>query len=121
MLVLTGCGYTVQKGSGPFPGRSLHVGMFANSTYQPDVEGKLRLSLVDELAISSPGRLVDVNHADLLLTGDVESLIIENAGFSSQDKAAIYRIVLTVQARVSDRKNGKILWKTSETVREEYP
>ena len=122
LLALTGCGYsTVRKSSGLFSGRSVHVEMFANSTYQPEVEGKLRLALVDELSIFSPGGLTEGNVADLLLSGDVESLIVENAAFSQQDKAVIYRIVLTVQARVSDRKSGRVVWKTTESVREEYP
>ncbi len=121
-FALTGCGYSVvQKGAGPFAGRSMHLEMFANRTYQPDIEGRLRLFLVDELSASSSARLAESTDADLLVTGDVESLTIENAAFTQLDRAGVYRMVLTVQARVSDRKSGKILWKGTETVREEYP
>lgn len=122
LLALTGCGYSiVHKGAGPFPGRSLHVGMFANRTYQPEVEGKLRLALLNELAAASSPRVEDEPSADLLLGGEVESLVIETVAFTRLDTAAIYRVMLTVQATVSDRKSGKIVWKGMETVREEYP
>lgn len=122
MLALSGCGYApVRRDAGQFAGRSMHVALFTNSTYQPEVEGRLRLALVDEIAVSFPGRLAERGDADLLVDGDIESLVVENAAFSQQDKAGIYRIVFTVQARISDRKNGRVLWKSTETVREEYP
>jgi hypothetical protein len=107
----------VKKNGSPFPGRSLHVALFTNGSYQPDVEGYLRRALVDELAGTASGE----QSADLLLNGDIESLVIDTAAFSERDRARMYRVSLTVQARVTDRKTGKVLWKTKEIAREEYP
>lgn len=122
VLVLFGCGYsTVKKNGTPFPGRSLHVALFTNGSYQPDVEGSLRHALVDELAATASGEQSAEKSADLLLNGDIESLVIDTAAYSERDRARIYRVSLTVQARVIDRKNGKVLWKTKEVAREEYP
>jgi hypothetical protein len=122
MVAMAGCGYSaVKKNSSPFPGRSLHVALFANNSYQPDVEGFLRRALVDELAVTLSRDQAAEKSAELLLGGDIESLVIDNAAFSAKDRARLYRISLTVQARVTDRKSGKLLWQTKEVVREEYP
>lgn len=122
VLVLFGCGYSAVKKTGsPFPGRSIHVELFTNGSYQPDVEGYLRRALVDELAVTASGERSRERSADLLLSGDIESLAIDTAAFSKLDRARIYRVSLTVQARITDRKSGKVLWKTKEVAREEYP
>lgn len=120
LLFLAGCGYTpLRKDGGPFEGRSIQVATFANSSHYPEVEGRLRQALFSELA-SLPNPM-DKEGAELLIDGEVENLNLESVAFSGQDKVLIYRIQLTVLARVIERKNGKVIWKSRETVREEYP
>lgn len=122
LLTLSGCGYSaVKRDASPFLGRSLHVKMFANSSYQANVEGQLRLALIDEISRSGGGEQVGEQAADLILSGDVESLDLENAAFSGSDKAMMYRVVLTVTAVLTERKSGRVLVKSRETVREVYP
>lgn len=122
LLTLSGCGYSaVKRDAGPLDGRSLHVKMFANGGYLPNVEGQLRLALLDELSRSRAGEQVGEQAADLTLSGEIESLELENAAFSAADKAMLYRVALTVQAVLTERKSGRVLWKSRETVREVYP
>lgn len=95
--------------------------MFANGSYQPNVDGQLRLALLEEIANSGVGEQAAEQVADLTLSGEIESLNIENAAFSASDKAMKYRLVLTVQAVLTERRSGKMFWKSREIVREEYP
>lgn len=111
----------MRQNSTPFAGRPLYVSLFTNSTYQPDIEGELRRALLDEGVLSSLDIRSAEKSADLLLSGDIESLNLETSAFSARDKVKMYRVVLVVEAKVSDRKSGKVLWKAKETVREEYP
>jgi hypothetical protein len=118
--VISGCGYTlVGKESGLIRGRRIAVEMFANRTYQPGIEGKLRLALVDELAAG--GNNIETAGADLIITGEIESVSLEAAAFSSVDRAMLYRAVMTSQMRLVEKMSGKVIWKSTETVSQEYP
>jgi len=122
LLAISGCGYSVvSRSSGQLDGKLLNVQMFANRTYQPNVEAQLRRALLDEIQGSGAGTIAPEQSADMILSGDVESLVIENVAFSAQDKAMMYRVVLTVQANLQERTSGRVIWKTRETVRQEYP
>jgi hypothetical protein len=122
LFTLGGCGYTVvSKGASPFAGRSLAVAPFVNSSYQPEVEGELRRALVDEIALGSSMVLSAETSADILLSGEIESLSLEPTAFSAGDKARLYRVTLVAQATALDRQSGKVLWKGKHTVRQEYP
>lgn len=118
--MISGCGYSLAgRETGLIGERAIAVSMFANRTYQPGVEGKLRLALVSELAAGG-NRLVD-SDADLVITGEIESLSLETAAFSAADKAVLYRAVMTVRIQLAEKKSGKIIWKSSETASQEYP
>jgi len=118
--MISGCGYSlVGREIGLIGGRKIAVSMFANRTYQPGLEGKLRLALVNELAAG--GNKGEAPDADLVITGEIDSLLLETAAFSAADKAMLYRAVMTVHIQLAENKSGKVIWKSSETVRQEYP
>jgi hypothetical protein len=118
--MVSGCGYTLAgKGTGLIRGHRIAVDMFANRTYQPGIEGKLRLALVDELAAG--GNDIETAGADLVMTGEIESVSLDAAAFSAVDRAMLYRAVLTAQMRLVEKMSGKVVWKSTETVSQEYP
>jgi len=118
--MISGCGYRLAgRETGLIRERKISVSMFANKTYQPGIEGRLRLALVNELAAG--GNQVEVPDSDLVITGEIEALSLETAAFSSADKAMLYRAVMTVRMQLAEMKSGKVIWKSSETVRQEYP
>jgi hypothetical protein len=118
--MISGCGYTLAgRENGLIREHKISVSLFANRTYQPGIEGKLRLALVSELAAG--GNQVEVSDTDLVITGEIDSLLLEVAAFSSVDKAMLYRAVMTVNMQMTEKKSGKVIWKSSETVRQEYP
>ena len=73
-----------------------------------------------ETAKAASGQVAAAGPA-LTLEGEIESFTMEAAAFSSRDTAGYYRIVLSVKAQLVDGKNGRIVWKGGETVRNEYP
>ena len=120
LCMISGCGYTLAgRETGLTRGHRISVSMFANRTYQPGIEGKLRLALVSELAAG--GNQVEASDTDLVITGEIESLLLEAAAFSAADKAMLYRAVMTVNMQLAEKASGKVIWKSSETVRQEYP
>jgi outer membrane lipopolysaccharide assembly protein LptE/RlpB len=111
---LSGCGYSlVNREKSQLHGRSLAIAMFANRTYQPDLEAVLRRALVEELAAGYGAMLPEA--------GEPETLTIDTPAYSGADKAMIYRISISAEARLVERKSGRIIWKGRESVREEYP
>jgi len=117
--LLTGCGYSLAMKTGLLEGRDVQVGIFANRTYQPDVEAKLRLAMVNELM--ARGERPVTSEANLTVTGEVEKLIVETVAYSAVDKAMLYRVTIAVNAQLLDKKSGRILWKGGETLSQDYP
>jgi outer membrane lipopolysaccharide assembly protein LptE/RlpB len=117
---ISGCGYYLAGGgSSLIKERKIAVSMFANRTFQASLEGKLRLALVSELA--GRGSYAETGNNDLVMTGEIESLSIDTAAFSATDKAMLYRASMTVQVQLAEKESGTVLWKSSETLQQEYP
>ena len=118
--LLSGCGYTLAtRNSVIKPGQTLDVRMFANRTYQPNIDADLRLAFVNELL--SRGETVSGDLPDFVISGEIASLSVQASAFSGDDAVMFYRLVLVVQAQLSDRRSGKVLWKGDESIRQEYP
>jgi outer membrane lipopolysaccharide assembly protein LptE/RlpB len=118
--LLAGCGYSLAtRNSVIKPGQNIDVRMFANRTYQPNIEAELRLAFVNELV--SRGEKVSVDLSDLVIDGEIASLSVDASAFSGDDKAMYYKITVVVQAQLTDRRSGKLVWKGSETIRQGYP
>jgi len=118
--ILSGCGYTLAtRNSVVKPGQILDVRMFANRTYQPDIDAELRKAFVDQLA--SRGEKVSADDSDLVISGEIVSLYNEASAFSGDDTAMFYRITLRVQAQLADRRSSKVVWKGEEIILQGYP
>jgi outer membrane lipopolysaccharide assembly protein LptE/RlpB len=120
VLLLAGCGYSLAVRNPVFQsGQTLDVRMFTNRSYQPNIEAELRLAFVNELV--SRGGAVSGDLSDLVVSGEIASLSVQSSAFSGDDEAKFYRLALVVQAQLSDRKSGRVVWKGEETIRQEYP
>ena len=121
LLMLSGCGYSRAGRSSPLlQGRSLHLTMFANRTYQPDIEAEFRKALLSELALRGENIRPEAG-ADLILAGELESASIATTAYSAADKAMMYSFTLTATLQITDRQSGRIIWKAAETAKQEYP
>jgi len=119
--MLAGCGYKLGGVvNNPVDGKTVAVDMFANRTYQANVEAFLRQSLVSELARRNAD-IVNDGKADMKLSGEIENITIDAVAYSAQDTAAMYRVTMTVRAELSDQNSHKSTWKGRETLTQEYP
>jgi len=121
LALLSGCGYSLAGRSTPLlEGRSLYPAMFANRTYQPNIEAEFRKALLGELALRGEN-IRPESSAELILTGELESSSINTTAYSAADKAMMYSIVLTATVQLTERKSGRVIWKAAETAKQEYP
>lgn len=120
-VLLAGCGYTRAGRTSPLvQGRPLYLAIFANRTYQPNIDAEFRRKLLDELALRGETLSVE-SRADLVLSGELESPPLATTAFSAFDKAKIYRLTLTARLQLAERQSGKVIWKAVETQSQEYP
>lgn len=121
-MQLAGCGYSLtgKTTTSLIQGRSLYLAMFANRTYQPNLEAVFRKALLSELAMRGE-RISPASSADLILSGELDSGSIAITAYSAKDKAVINSISLTAELQLADRQNGRIIWKATETLKQEYP
>jgi hypothetical protein len=119
LLILSGCGYTLASRNSSLQGRTIDVAMFANRTYQPDIDALLRLAFVNEL--TTDGLVVGGKDAGLAISGEIESLLNDATAYSATDTVMLYRVTITITAELLDRKSGKPLWRGTETGRQDYP
>jgi hypothetical protein len=122
LLMLNGCGYSRAGRSSPLlQGRSLSLAMFANKTYQPNIEAEFRRALLNELALRGEN-IKPETAADLIIAGELDSASkIVATAYSAADKAMMYSFELTATMQITDRQSGKIIWKSAETAKQEYP
>lgn len=118
--LLQGCGYSRPLRSTVIPaGQSVDVRMFANRTYQPNIDAELRRAFVNELA--ARGERIGGDLSDYVVSGEIAVMTNEATAFSAIDQAKLYRIVLEVHSQLTERKSGNTVWKGGETSRQEYP
>jgi len=100
-------------------GQTVDVKMFANRTFQPNIEADLRQSLVNELV--ARGARVSSELSDFIISGEISSLSADASAFSATDQASYYTVTVAFQAQLSERRSGKVIWKGAETIKQGYP
>ena len=121
LSLLAGCGYSLTGRSTPLlQGRSLHLAMFANRTYQPNIEAEFRKALLAELALRGENIRAEAV-ADFILTGELDSASVTTTAYSAADKAMMYSLTLTATMQITERQSGRVIWKSADTLKQEYP
>ncbi len=112
-VMLPGCGYSL-SGRGSFlPAyiKVIGVPMFVNSTPVFDVEKRITERVISEF-IGRGKYKVDpsATAADGLLTGEISSITLTPAAFTTDRQASRYVLTLTARIEFKDVKANKILW-----------
>ncbi|WP_160295195.1 LptE family protein [Geobacter sp. OR-1] len=118
--VLTGCGYGLVKRD-VSRNQTIAIPLFGNKTFRPNLESCVTERLVDLFARTGGGRVVSPANADLELTGDILDYSESVSGYNASDKVAVYRVVMTVEASLRERKSGNVLWKGVLRAGQDYP
>jgi hypothetical protein len=124
LSLTAGCGYSL-AGRGSFLPESIKtigVPMFANHTPVFEIERRVTEKVRSELI--GRGRykiLPEATGVDGLLTGEITSIAIAPASFTTQQQASRYAILLTARIEFKEVATGKVLWSNpSMQFREEY-
>ena len=93
---------------------------FENKTFEPNLEMKYTSYARREFSAGSGVRVVtDPGEADLLLKGQVVSVIIPAMAFT-QSETFESRVTVRVEATVEDVKSRKVVWKQGSTGSSEF-
>jgi hypothetical protein len=133
--LLAGCGYQFRvEGTGPTigggPPRATAEGRkpqprmlipnFENRTFEPNLELKYTAYARKEFAAGSGTQVVhDGEPADLILKGQVLSVIIPSIAFTKTDTLES-RVTVTVRAAVEDARTRKVVWDQKATASSEF-
>ncbi len=115
-----GCAYTV---SGVLPGhlKTLAVPVFGNNTVEFRLADDITLAITDAFLANQRLRIARERDADALLRGTVVAYRNQVYGYTAQERATQYEIVLVVQIAFRDQVKNRILWKEDQlSVRTTY-
>ncbi len=112
-IALGGCGYHLAASGDALPpnAKTIYVERFANSTRFTGANDELMRYIKDEIAMHD--RLQEVDspaQADLILTGDIESIYTLPSAYNSVLEPTIYAQSISVAAQLKDVKENKIIW-----------
>ncbi|MEK6715440.1 MAG: LptE family protein [Candidatus Omnitrophota bacterium] len=125
VLNLIGCGYTTRSFVNPNI-KTIYIEPFANKinitselsenrkykTYFPLLEVKITRAVVDRFVFDGNLRIGKPDTADVILKGELLDYAKDALRYSSSDNSTIeeYRLSLTVNISLIDRKENKLLW-----------
>lgn len=123
VCLLAGCGYRLSgnSGSSPVSGRAIAVPIFANATHRPHLETIVTTALRDEVSWRGGRLTAAADNANLVLHGKVTSFASSAVSYTADDRIREYRASLTVEASLSERETGTMLWKGTSTATQDFP
>ncbi len=123
-LCLVHCGYRL-RGTGTFlpPNvKKIAVPMFKNMTTRFELDVKLTQGVIDELVARGKVQVSgSPENADALLIGEITAFSVNPIGFSSQNTADRYSIVVVARIVLRDLASQKVIFSNPSFVyQEEY-
>jgi hypothetical protein len=113
LLLLTGCGYSLQGGRGSFaPGvRTVFVDVFTNKTSEANADSIFRIAFSSQIVQNSHFKLAQSpGEADAILRGTILSLQTSPLAYKTSSLSAEDRITVTMQISFEERASGKTFW-----------
>ena len=120
LAAASGCGYTVRS-SLPSHLKTLAIPSFGNNTVEFGLADDITQSLVNGFLADRHLRIVQERDANAVLRGTVVAYKNQVFGYTSQERATEYEVVLTVQVTFRDMVKNHDLWKEDAlTIRTTY-
>jgi len=123
-LFVSGCGYHVPGASDPWVGgdaRVVYIQLFENTTAEPYLDNYMTDALVEELSRSRLFELTeDVDAAERLIRGTVDSFTSKAVSYSSTDTITDYRATMGITVRLLDSRKDQVLWQEKMRRSEDY-
>lgn len=125
LVVPAACGYHTPGNSDAWPGgagRTLYVELFGNRTVEPYLDSVVTDEVVRQLSRSRQLELTEErSRADLILSGTVTGFTRQAVAYGEQDKISEYQARLAIEAALTRRSDGTVLWRESLQRSEVYP
>ena len=122
LLLLAGCGYRPMGAEpiGPTT-RTLAVPLFANRSTEVGLEAILANAMINAFTQTRAVKVTPYEEgADLVLDGKVQSVDNTSVAFQSVTQSTVRRVTVRVELTLRQRDNGKVLWKDSQVLQEDY-
>jgi len=123
-LFVAGCGYHVPGSTDSWvggEGRLVHIQLFENTTAEPYLDNYLTDALVEELSRSRLIQLTeDVDTADVLIGGTVNSFKSSAISYSSTDTITDYRATMEITVQAMTSANDQVVWRQKMRRSEDY-
>jgi outer membrane lipopolysaccharide assembly protein LptE/RlpB len=120
-LIGAGCGYTLSNSSIPSHIKSIAVPVFANSTVEFGLADEVTRAIQESFQANRALPLKSEREADSVLRGTVLTYRNQVFGYTQQERATQYEIVLIARLAYKDAVKNRELWKEDAlTVRTTY-
>lgn len=123
LLLLVGCGYHFPGKTGALPGdvKQLYIPLFANRTAKPQLENKLSNQVSIVFGRSPKVNLVErESQAEAVLEGTIRSYSTKALSYDKNDDISEYRAIMTIDAKLRQFKDGRLLWSGTLSWDEKY-
>ena len=118
LALLSACGYALVGRSNSLDPKihTIEVPAFVNRTTRVGLEQLVTQSVADEMVARGRLKLVsNVNTADAILRGSIDSFGIFPIAFNQQGRATQYQISITARIELLDhRTEDKVIWKNDQ-------
>jgi len=113
LLAAGGCSYTV---SGVLPGhlKTIAIPVFGNNTVEFRLADDVTQAITEAFQADRRLRLVREQDADAVLRGTVVGYRNQVFGYTAEERATQYEIVLVVQVAFRDQIKNRVLWKEDQ-------
>ncbi|MCX5892712.1 MAG: LptE family protein [Deltaproteobacteria bacterium] len=122
LLLLMGCGYH-PIGAEPI-GPTTHtiaVPLFTNRSTEVGLEAILANALINTFAQTRAVKVTPYEAgADLVLEGKVHSVDNTSVAFQNVNQSTVRRMTVRVELTLKKQENGKVLWKDTQILQEDY-
>ena len=123
LLLPMGCGYH-PIGAEPIGGptrKTLAVPLFANRSTEVGLEAVLANALINTFAQTRAIKVTPYEEgADLILEGKVFSVDNTSVAFQDVTNSTVRRVTVRVELTLKKPESGKVLWKDTQILREDY-
>jgi outer membrane lipopolysaccharide assembly protein LptE/RlpB len=122
LLLLTGCGYHPigAEPIGPTT-KTIAVPAFTNRSTEVGLEAILANALLNAFAQTRAVKVTPYEEgADLVLEGKVQSVDNMSVAFQSVTQSTVRRVTVRVELTLKKQDNGKVLWKDTQVLKEDY-
>lgn len=124
LLIMAGCGYRPVGRAGLPAGTErpvLAIPLFTNRSTEVGLESVFANSFIETFGRCKVLRLTTrPENANLVLEGKISTVTKSSVAFFDINRSLVRRVTIRVDLQLTNRDTGKVIWKDSDIVQEDY-